>query len=495
MKRKRQAQLTTKILVWVVDFLLFYLAMFLAYELRFLLSDILYSLVQNLGIHDILHIPAVFIPIKIYTYIKASVLYSAIMTLVSLHFRAYDLEQRSSRLDEFANAARIAIFGLIITIGICYFFKWFKISRFIVLWSMMFTIILVGGWRVLLYSINTFLLQRGYNLGNIIIYGAGKAGKLLASEILLFSPYAKALQGFVDDDPKGKGKGITIYQGKKLPYLGKGGRLISLCEKMDVSQVFIAMPSISHDKLLKIITILRKNEITFRIMPDVFEVISFKVKPYQIGSITLYSLVGSRLNWFFRSIKRLADFSISFITIAVTSPIWLIIALAIKLDSPGPVFFRQERVGEGNKIFSIFKFRSMQQNAEAMKKHLKRMKKDEVLFKQKDDPRITRVGRFLRKTSLDELPQLLNVLLGHMSIIGPRPLTPKEVERFKPWHYRRLQAPQGITGLPQVRGRSELSFDEIIKLDLFYIENWSLWLDIKILLMTLPSVFTMKGAY
>jgi len=492
MKRTSQATSVTKFMVWTVDFLLFSLAMLLAYELRFVLIKALY----DLGIDYLFHIPVIFIPRSIALYIRAAFLYGVIMSFISLHFRSYDLNIRFSKLDEFANTTKISLTGLFITIGIMLFFRWSDISRFVFLWSTIFTVIIVGAWRVLLNSLYSFLWKKGYNLGNIIIYGAGKAGQLLASEILLFSPYGPALVGFVDNNPHDKTEGITIFEGKRINYLGRGDELIEQCNKYDVSQVFIAMPSINHDKLLYLVSLLRENRINFHIMPDFFEMLSFRVNPYQIGSITLYSLPSNRLTQYFRFLKRTGDLVISFLIIAITLPLWLIIACALVFDSPGPVFFRQERVGGNNKIFRIFKFRSMFTDAEKINAEImKNQMQGRIIVKVKDDPRITRVGRLLRRASLDELPQILNVFLGHMSLVGPRPLMPAEVKKFKPWHYRRLDVPQGITGLWQVSGRSDLSFDEMVKLDLFYVENWSFWLDLKIFLRTIPSVLFMKGAY
>jgi lipopolysaccharide/colanic/teichoic acid biosynthesis glycosyltransferase len=173
-----------------------------------------------------------------------------------------------------------------------------------------------------------------------------------------------------------------------------------------------------------------------------------------------------------------------------------LLALVIRLDSPGPVLFTQIRVGKGERLFACYKFRSMYQGADEEKEKL--MDRNEakgVFFKIRDDPRITKAGRFLRRFSLDELPQLFNVLMGHMSIVGPRPAPPSEVQRYQPWHKRRLEVAPGITGLWQVSGRSELSFDEMVLLDLYYIENWSPVLDLQILLRTAPKVILGHGAY
>jgi exopolysaccharide biosynthesis polyprenyl glycosylphosphotransferase len=178
------------------------------------------------------------------------------------------------------------------------------------------------------------------------------------------------------------------------------------------------------------------------------------------------------------------------------APLFALIALAIRIDSPGPVIFRQARVGIGGKLFEMYKFRSMREGAEAEIEQLRgRNEADGPIFKIRDDPRRTRVGRLLRRTSLDELPQLWNVLRGEMSLVGPRPPTPTEVDGYMDWHRKRLEVSPGLTGLWQVSGRSLLSFDEMVLLDIYYIEHWSLWLDFKILLRTIPQVLFGNGAY
>jgi exopolysaccharide biosynthesis polyprenyl glycosylphosphotransferase len=194
--------------------------------------------------------------------------------------------------------------------------------------------------------------------------------------------------------------------------------------------------------------------------------------------------------------KRGMDVVISAVGTVVLLPFFALIALLIKLDSPGPVFFTQIRVGKGEHLFACYKFRTMRQGAESEQEKLLELNEaDGPIFKIRNDPRITRMGRILRRTSLDELPQLFNVLMGHMSLVGPRPAPPSEVQRYQPWHKRRLEVSPGMSGLWQVSGRSELSFDEMVLLDLYYIENWSPVLDLQIALRTLPKMLTGEGAY
>jgi exopolysaccharide biosynthesis polyprenyl glycosylphosphotransferase len=203
-----------------------------------------------------------------------------------------------------------------------------------------------------------------------------------------------------------------------------------------------------------------------------------------------------RISAFALFFKRVVDVALATIVLVFAAPLMGLVALVIKLDSPGPTLFRQERVGKGGRPFTLYKFRSMGVGAEDQKELLRNLNEaDGPLFKIKEDPRVTRLGRLLRRLSLDELPQFYNVLRGDMSLIGPRPPLPEEVVQYQPWHMRRLEIAPGITGLWQVSGRSELPFDEMALLDIYYIEQWTPALDVKILLRTIPTVLFGDGAY
>lgn len=219
-----------------------------------------------------------------------------------------------------------------------------------------------------------------------------------------------------------------------------------------------------------------------------------------VSSVGIYPVITYHtisLNNYEQMIKRIMDIVVSAVAIIISSPIMLFTAIAIKIDSPGPVIFRQTRVGQNGRNFSIFKFRSMYRDAEERKKEL--MAQNEMqgqMFKMKDDPRVTRVGKFIRKTSIDELPQLFNVLLGTMSLVGTRPPTLDEVEQYKRGQWRRISIKPGITGMWQVSGRNNITdFDKVVELDLKYIDNWSIWLDIRLLFKTVGVLFSRKGAY
>jgi exopolysaccharide biosynthesis polyprenyl glycosylphosphotransferase len=239
-----------------------------------------------------------------------------------------------------------------------------------------------------------------------------------------------------------------------------------------------------------------RQQVSAGIVPDLFQMSLSNVDVDDLGGVPL---IGVREVGFGRGallVRRAMDVVGASVGLVLGAPLLALIGLAIWLDSPGPILFRQIRVGTGGKLFEIYKFRSMREGAEAELEQLRDLNEaDGPLFKIQDDPRLTRVGRFLRHTSFDELPQLWNVLRGEMSLVGPRPPLPAEVGRYMEWHKKRLEVRPGMTGLPQVSGRSLLSFDEMVLLDIYYIENWSLWLDFKILLRTIPKVLFGGGAY
>ncbi|MCL6435049.1 MAG: sugar transferase [Leptolyngbyaceae cyanobacterium HOT.MB2.61] len=243
---------------------------------------------------------------------------------------------------------------------------------------------------------------------------------------------------------------------------------------------------------------LRRAGITLRLVPSSLEMLHRRGSPEIFAGVPTLRMEADVLSGWDYRLKRMLDFVGAFVGLIVLSPLFLGAAIAIKLTSPGPIFFCQERTGLHGKVFQMWKFRTMVPDAAAMQATLEQHNEtdDGVMFKIKNDPRVTPIGQFLRRTSIDELPQLFNVLLGQMSLVGPRPLPLRDVERFDPWHHTRHQVLPGITGLWQISGRSEIdAFNEAARLDLYYIDNWSLNLDLEILLETFKIILLGRGAY
>lgn len=290
--------------------------------------------------------------------------------------------------------------------------------------------------------------------------------------------------------------------------VGNFSELPEVVRDLAIQEVIITDHSLSSDDLFEsMMKIGRKHRVEFRFAPSLFELLPQKTSVDQIGVLPMVRLFREPLSDAERFLKRLSDMVISVLAAVILLPVFLITAVWIKLDSRGRVIFRQERVGMDGRIFLCYKFRTMASDAdeavhrEAYRKNIEG--NDEanvgddsspVFGKVKNDFRITRIGGFLRRSSIDELPQLFNVIRGDMSIVGPRPPIPYEVEEYETWHRKRLDMRPGITGLWQVSGRNRLTFDEMVRTDLYYIENWSLWLDVKIILLTLPAVFRGDGA-
>jgi len=290
-----------------------------------------------------------------------------------------------------------------------------------------------------------------------------------------------------------EGEQLSNYKG--YPILGTAKDLPSILENKIVDEVIFAVSQEELNNLSDLFLLCEERGITTRIILNFFPHTISKTHLEEMDGISLLTFSTTPQNELLLLIRRIMDIVGSLFFIGLFSPIFLLITILIRLDSPGPILYRQIRCGLNGRRFTLYKFRSMVQDAEERKKELINfnLMKGPV-FKMKNDPRITLVGRVLRRFSLDELPQLFNVLKGDMSFVGPRPPLPEEVKQYEGWQRRRLSMKPGITGLWQVSGRNEIDFQDWIKLDLEYIDNWSLWLDLKIILKTIPAVISGKGA-
>jgi exopolysaccharide biosynthesis polyprenyl glycosylphosphotransferase len=279
-----------------------------------------------------------------------------------------------------------------------------------------------------------------------------------------------------------------------VPVLGDLATLGLLLVQHDIDRAVIApRASNSDDYLLDVIRIVKALGVNVSVLPSMFEVVGSAVEFDDVNGMLLLGLRRHGLTTSSRLLKRGMDVAGATVLLVLLAPLLIAIALAVKLTSRGPVLFHQRRIGRRDEEFVIYKFRTMVDGAEALKDDLRQLNEADGIFKLRDDPRVTRVGRFLRMTSLDELPQLLNVLRGHMSLVGPRPLPTYEVDLDDAWQRNRLRVQPGLTGLWQVSGRHRLSFGDLVRYDLFYVENWSLCTDLYILLRTIPAVLGRSG--
>ena len=424
-------------------------------------------------------------------YFPFSLLFTALMLLAFQMDRVYQQWRGCRWLDQVYRIINAAAKSVVVIMAVTFVFRPLQYSRLLLIEAGLIAAILLALSRLVENSILGWLRARGVGVSRVIIVGAGEIGRTVMRAIVAQPELGYQIVGFVDDNPE---KGQTDIG--RFKALGSLRNLSRLIKAESVDEVVVTLPWMYHRKIMSIVRECERRQVSARIVPDLFQMSLSQVDVNDLGGVPL---IGVREVGFGREallIKRGVDVVGAVTMLMLGAPLLGLIALAIRLGSPGPIVFRQTRVGAGGKRFEMFKFRSMREGAEAELEHLLDLNEaDGQVFKIRDDPRLTRVGRFLRRTSLDELPQLWNVLRGEMSLVGPRPPVPAEVSRYKRWHKRRLDVRPGMTGLWQVSGRSLLSFDETVLLDIYYIENWSLWLDFKILLRTIPTVLFGEGAY
>ncbi|HZU06901.1 MAG TPA: undecaprenyl-phosphate glucose phosphotransferase [Chloroflexota bacterium] len=411
------------------------------------------------------------------------------LTLLFFHLRGlYKLARGTAWFDEVLSVAGGSLYAVGLLFAAVSLVRYPATSRLTFIYAWLLIVLLVAAGRSLVRGLRALARRRGLGIARVLVVGDNSAGRMIMQSIADQPHLGYQVAGFVALEP-----GPDFGRFRRLGTLAE---LPTVCAQHAIDEVIIALPAAYHHKVLEVRDYCQRQGLSFKLVPDLYELSLNRVELDAINGIPLLSVKETAIHGWNLFTKRAMDVVIASIGLTLFAPLWLLIALAIRLDSPGPVLFRQERVGRGGTRFYLLKFRSMRQDADRIVQEL--LAYNEAtgpLFKMRNDPRLTRVGRVLRRWSLDEWPQLWNVLKGEMSLVGPRPPLPREVEQYEPWHYRRLEVSPGITGLWQVSGRSELSFDEMVMLDLYYIENWSLGLDLRILLRTIPAVFRGRGAY
>jgi exopolysaccharide biosynthesis polyprenyl glycosylphosphotransferase len=330
---------------------------------------------------------------------------------------------------------------------------------------------------------------------NAVVLGAGDVGQLVARKLLQHPEYGINLVGFVDDRPR-----VPREDLDRFCLLGAISELPEIVQRYDVERVIVAYSNDPHEATLQAVRGLADQGVQVDVVPRLFEVVGAGASVHAVEGLALLSLPPGRLGWSARLLKRAFDLVVATAALVLVAPLLAVTAALVKLDSPGPAFFRQPRIGEAGSPFRIWKFRTMTTDAEERKRDVAHLNKhlapggDPRMFKAPDDPRVTRIGRLLRRFSLDEVPQLINVVRGEMSLVGPRPLILAEHRFVTDWAEKRLELRPGMTGLWQVLGRTEIPFDEMVRLDYLYVSTWSLWNDVRLLARTLPAVLGRNGA-
>lgn len=353
----------------------------------------------------------------------------------------------------------------------------------------------IVGLHVFLKLVLQFMRRRGFNLQKVVIYGAGPSGVRTASNLIGQPQAGIRILGFLDDDPSLWASQLPC-NGTMIPVIGSSNEVGKIVKERDVHEVITALPSSEYQRLKEFLAETASLPINVHIVPDLHDFMSVAAQSEVVWDVPIIAVRQPSIGGFDAAAKRTLDLLLTCLSLLFILPLMLIIAILIKLDSRGPVFFTQERAGLNGKLFKIYKFRTMVTDAEKQLDSLINLEKlDQPMFKISDDPRVTRIGRILRKTSLDELPQLINVLRGEMSLVGPRPEEERIVRMYSYEQRQRLAVKPGLTGPMQVNGRGNLGFEERLTLELNYIKNYSLYRDIELLLQTVPAVLLGKGAY
>jgi exopolysaccharide biosynthesis polyprenyl glycosylphosphotransferase len=408
-------------------------------------------------------------------YVGMMVLSVLALVVVFFFYRLYHLNRGVTRLDELYSVASATSISVIVGMAFTTFVYRTELDypRTMIVYFWVGAVILVGLGRLAHHTFRSSMYRRGWDESRLLVVGAGEAGNTILEKIRVSPQLGYRPVGFLDDARAGQ-------KVLGLPVLGTVGQLGDIVRQHAIDEVIIALPEASHQELLSIISHCEDGRVNIKIFPDVFQIMAAEVNVGDLNGLPLLTMRDIALRGWRLTAKRIVDVVLSAIVIVFISPLLMLIALLVKLDSRGPAMYWQERMGLDARPFPCFKFRSMREDAEA---------ETGPVWATRSDPRRTRAGAFLRKYSLDELPQFINVFLGHMSLVGPRPERPMFVDQFRqqiPRYMERHQLKAGISGWAQVNGlRGDTSIWDRTKYDLYYIEHWSLWLDFKIMILTL----------
>jgi exopolysaccharide biosynthesis polyprenyl glycosylphosphotransferase len=428
---------------------------------------------------------------KLSAYLPFGLLFTVLMLLAFRIDQVYRQWPGRQWLDQVYRIINATAKSTVVMLAVTFVLQPLEYSRLLLVEAGINAVVLLAIWRAIQSAIVGRLRARGIGVRRAIIVGAGEIGRTVMRTVVARPGLGYRIVGFVDDNPEKGNSNIGRFEG-----LGSIENLPDLIEQRDIDEVIITLPWMYHRKIMGVVRACERKNVSAYIVPDLFQMSLSRVDVDDLGGVPLVGVREVGFGQRVRTVKRAVDVVVAALGLTLGAPFLGLIAAAIRLDSPGPIIFRQTRVGENGRIFEMYKFRSMYKGAEQQLEKIRELSEvDGPIFKMRDDPRVTRVGRILRRASLDELPQLWNILRGEMSLVGPRPPLPSEVDQYMEWHKKRLGVRPGVTGLWQVSGRSLLSFDEQCLLDIYYIENWSPWLDFKILMRTIPEVLFGNGAY
>ena len=455
-----------------VDFLLIALALLVAVMIRPQLNSLRF--VREVS--EFMVVPAVL-------YLIFPLMWVGILIL----FSVYDGQRNLRVVDELSSLTLGSIMAMVAIAGIL-FITYRDVSRVLYLVFGLFAYLSLVMWRVAFGFVFSSRNGKGEDRIRVLIAGAGKVGREFQLQISQNSFPDFSIIGFLDDDPEKR-----LNQNDVLGDLSETRDLVI---EHNVTDVVLALPPQAFQRLSWLVSELHDLPIKVWVIPDYFRLAMHKAVFEEFAGVPLLDLRAPALNENQRMVKRSFDLIVTVILLPLLLPLMVLIALGVRFDSPGPIIFRQKRVGENGRIFEMYKFRTMVEDAEQKNYQVDRVNKwGSPNYKTRDDPRVTRTGHILRRTSLDELPQLMNVLKGEMSLVGPRPEQSHLVEQYEPWQRKRFAVPQGITGWWQIHGRSDKPMHLHTQEDLYYIQNYSIWLDLSILTKTVWVAIRGKGAY
>jgi exopolysaccharide biosynthesis polyprenyl glycosylphosphotransferase len=417
---------------------------------------------------------------------------TVVVVLIAFRFsRVYPYQPGRAWLTETWRIATASTAGMMFIIVVSLAFRPMLYSRLVFLYTAVLVTIFLGVSRLLILWGREYLRHYDIGVQRVLLVGAGNVGRMVMRTVAARPDYGLKLVGFLDDHPAKLATDIGRFKA-----LGPVTSAPKVIQEQRIDRVIICLPWQSHGTIQRLLRECDQMGVAAYAVPDLFYLTKNQMKVDELNGIPLLSTRELSIRGWNAVFKRGFDIAVGSLMAVVALLPALLIGAAIRLETPGPVLYSQVRIGKNGRPFLCYKFRSMVNNADQLREQMALLNESSgPLFKIRNDPRLTRVGRFIRRYSLDELPQLINVLEGEMSLIGPRPNLPSEVEQYQDWMTKRLSVCPGLTGLWQVSGRSDLTFDEMVLLDIYYVENWTMGLDLNILLRSVPAVLQARGAY